>query len=244
MIDDRRFFFVHIMKTAGATFRQHLRRNFTAEQRYPNPELETIPAVEHNLLVDYVVGLPPARHDAIRCYAGHFPHVTTRLLPFEPATFTILRDPVDRVLSYLKQRRAEIGAATIEEVYADDFTRRCLLDDHQTKVFSLGVDDSPQSVMDVIELDEDRLRVACANLETVDVVGVTDRYDDFCADVTAAFGWRIGTVPDRRVSEPTAVDPALRHRIEADNQLDRRFYEYAVELIARRRAGSPVSPVS
>ncbi|MDH4170676.1 MAG: sulfotransferase family 2 domain-containing protein [Acidimicrobiia bacterium] len=239
MTDTQRYFFLHIMKTAGASFRQHLRLNFTKEERYPNPDVETISPVEFNVLIDYVIGLPPERHEALRCYAGHFPYMVTTKLPHPVSTFTILRHPVGRVLSYLKQRRLELGLASLEEVYEDEFTRRCLLDNHQVKLFSLDEADRPESIMDVIDIDQARFDAACANLDRVDVVGVTERYDDFCTAIVDRFGWRLGDFPDRRVADPITVPPSLEARIAADNAFDVAFHEYALRLVQRRASTSP-----
>ncbi|MDH3705099.1 MAG: sulfotransferase family 2 domain-containing protein [Acidimicrobiia bacterium] len=241
MTDTQRFLFIHVMKTAGATFRQHLRHTFDPAERYPNPELETVPAVEFNLLVDYVSGLPAERRQAIRSYAGHFPYLLAARLPQPVRTYTILRDPVDRVLSYLKQRRGELGASSLDEVYDDEFTRQTLLDNHQVKVFSLTEDDRPESIMDIVRLDDDRLQAACANLDRIDVVGVTERYPEFCAQIERQFGWTLGPVPDRRVAEPVDVSDSLRARIAVDNTLDLELHRYATSLVDARDRSIPAT---
>ncbi len=46
-----------------------------------------------------------ARRDEIRVVTGHFPLCVTELLDADFATFTVLRDPVERTLSYLRHHR-------------------------------------------------------------------------------------------------------------------------------------------
>jgi hypothetical protein len=71
------FFFVHVMKTGGATFRQHVYANFSHGEVYPVPNEDDM---DRAWLVDYVLTLPPDRHAAIRAYTGHFPFVVSQLL--------------------------------------------------------------------------------------------------------------------------------------------------------------------
>ena len=109
---------------------------------------------------------------------------------------------------------------------------RCFIDNHQTKVFAMTTDDKLQSYMDWMDVDDDRLQIAKANLAKVDLVGVNDRYDDFVAGMRDRFGWTFDEdLPDKRVgSEPWTADDALRRRIAEDNAADVELYEYAREL--------------
>ena len=60
-----------------------------------------------NFDIPYLLALPPhiCTKD-IRAYTGHFPFYVTQLVhpPRHPTTMTILREPVQRTISYLQQQ--------------------------------------------------------------------------------------------------------------------------------------------
>ena len=73
------FFFVHVMKTGGATFRRHIEDNHPEPGAvYPDRALDGN-LREANILIDRVRTLSPERRSQIRAYTGHFPAVTARL---------------------------------------------------------------------------------------------------------------------------------------------------------------------
>jgi len=239
----RPFFFIHVMKTGGATFRQHVRNNFGPGEIYPDPQLD----LERDKLrphydIPYLLELGPTRHARTRAYMGHFPFYVTELLNTKPITLTLLRDPVERTISYLKHCKRfhpDHKELKLEQIYADSFYRARFMDNHQTKVFSLRAEDKPDSIMDVIAIDEERLRAACDNLEKVDVLGLHTHYGEFLDAIGARFGWRFDAVPNLFIGdEPWRVSNDLRRQIAADNAFDIEFYRHAQELHARRRAGS------
>jgi hypothetical protein len=232
----RPFFFVHIMKTGGATLRQHIYANHEPGAVYPVPKHDDM---EWAMLVDSILGLPPERRAALRGYMGHYPFMVTQLLGVDPVTFTIVRDPVERTISYLKHCKRyhdHHEAMSLEEIYEDAFYFPCFIHNHQAKIFSMGEGDRLESYMDVVDVDDQRLEIAKANLALVDVVGVHDHYDEFLDELRARFGWRFGQAGNRRVSrEPWAVSLALRDRIATDNAADVAFYEHALQLREQRR---------
>jgi hypothetical protein len=236
---ERRYFFIHVMKTAGGTLRRQILANFEREQVYPMRELDP-DMRDANYRLDYLTSLPPERRAAIRVYTGHFPFVAVELLRMDLTTITILRDPVERTLSYLrhcKQRHPQHHALSLEEIYEDPFFFPSFIQDHQVKLFALTADDDPESYMDVLDVDEQRLRLAQANLERVDAVGVQERFDDLLRELEERFGWRRASVRNKNVgSEDVGVSKALRRRIAEDNHADMEFYEYARALCRRRRA--------
>jgi len=235
-------FFIHVMKTGGATFRQHVYNNYGPGEVYPDLQLDFKPddLYRPNFRISYLFALEPARRERIRAYMGHFPYIVGELLGIDPVTLTILRDPVDRTLSYLRhcQRyHPQHRELSLEQIYDDPFYFPKFIENHQAKVFSMTRADELISYMDEINVDDDRLRIACDNLEKVDVVGLHEHYDEFLDQVRSRFGWRFDEVPNWHVSEESApVSEAFRRRIAADNAADMAFYQYARSLHARRRA--------
>jgi hypothetical protein len=236
----RKYFFIKVMKTAGGTLLQQILANFDRAEVYPyeryDPDLKAA-----NYDIEYLVGLPPERRQAISVFTGHFPYVAVELLGMELTTITILRDPVERTLSYLrhcKLHHEQHRELVLEEIYEDQFFFPCFIENHQAKQFALTVDDRPQSYMDVLEIDEARLELAKANLTRVDVVGLRERFDELLAELHDRYGWSPAPVKDRNVSREEAqkVPQSFRRRIAADNAADMEFYEFARELSDQRRS--------
>jgi hypothetical protein len=233
-----RFFFIHVMKTGGSTFVQHIRANFERDEVYPYHELDPEDQLPR-FNVQYLTSLSPERRARIRLYMGHFPFVATQLLDTELVTLTILRDPVERTISYLKHCKRyheQHRSLSLEEIYEDRLFFAMLMQDHQAKLFAMTPEDQPESYHDVIEVDERRLEIAKANLERVDVLGLQERFPEFLEEVQRRYGWRIDGVRDRRVGEDTTVPSSFRRRIAEDNAADLEFYEHARRLWDRRRA--------
>jgi hypothetical protein len=235
---DLRFFFIHVMKTGGATFTSHITANFERDEVYPHKRLDPdIHAARAR--IDYLTGLSPERRARIRIYKGHFPFMATQLLGLELVTLTILRDPIERTISYLKHCKRyneQHRSLPLEEIYEDSFLFLTMIRNHQAKLFALTPEDEPRSQLHVIEVDDRRLEVAKANLERVDVVGLQERFPEFLEELAHRYGWRFGTMRDRHVGGASAISPSFRRRIAEDNAADLAFYEHARRLWEKRRA--------
>jgi hypothetical protein len=256
--DRTRFFFVHVMKTGGMTLVEQMRQNFPREALFPLRELDLKFVdgrleVRHHLDLAYLAALPQERRDVIRFYSGHFPYVACELLGSDLVTMTILRDPVERTVSLLRQRtrnamwvpRGEpprMDSRTVEEAYANPNVFEPLVHNHQTKIFSMSRDDNVHTYLDVIDVDGARLARAKENLAKVDVVGLSEDYDAFLDELAERFGWsvrhgvRANATPEGDGQDP--VSESLRARIVADNAIDIAFYEYAKELVSLRGRGT------
>jgi hypothetical protein len=238
----RRFFFVHIQKTAGTTLYERLRRHFGAAGVYPDASDGDPVAVAPQLSVDVLLDRWAARRDEIEVVAGHFPLCTTELLHESFTTFTVLRDPVERTLSYLRHHRALTPGdqdVPLEAVYGDEFRFRSMVHNQMVKMFSLTVDEMTGGMLTTVDFTPQHLERAKQRLGDVDVVGLQERFEPFCDELERRYGWDLGPPLVANRTAPTDVTSSFRARIAADNALDVELYEHARELVAdRRREGS------
>jgi len=226
--DERPFFFVHVMKTAGATFRQHVYNNFADGEVYPIKGVDDM--FHANTSIQYLLDRSPEQHAATRAYTGHFPFIASQMLDCNPITFTILRDPIDRTISYLKHAKvthAQHADLELDEIYDDEFYFKCFMHNHQVKIFAMDRTDKLESYMDVIDIDEKRVETALAHLDEVDHVGFTDDLGHLMGTLSERYGWSFDEVPDIHVSDPIDLPAGLRERITVDNAADIEFYNRA-----------------
>ncbi len=276
--DPLRFFFVHLMKTAGTSFAFQLRKNFEPSEVYPCEGLDRRDTTDMAAYVSIsrLLKLSPERRAAIRIYTGHFPFVASRLLDLDLVTLTILRDPVDRTISVLKHfKRLSRRYRTfpLEEIYEDPFVFAHFIENHQTRMFSVTAEDQPEAFGSVMSywataallgfgpqppgvteadmdreraiepvkasmVDERRFEVATQQLATVDVIGFSERYDEFIDELRSRYGWwpsGLNTISRANASsEDWDVPAALRRRIATDNAFDVELYNDAQRLVHRR----------
>ena len=145
----KRFFFVHVMKTGGTSFAEHLRSNFTLEQSYPaaciTAQSGFFDRIEAYMHVPKLVSNVNALDGQLRIVLGHVPYSVRSLLSKDYVALTLLRDPVDRTLSYLKHCRRyhiEHMGQTLEDIYADAWFHASFMSNYQTKIFSMSADEA------------------------------------------------------------------------------------------------------
>jgi len=239
------------MKTGGTALTTNVAKNFTVDEVYPHPVLELADiGPEDNpfrvITIDYLRSLPEERRETIRLYAHHFPFVACELLGGGFRTMTILRDPVDRIVSLLRQIQRDessmrgkdrSGEIALEEIYERPNVYEQLVHNHQTKLFSMTVADHPKGYLQTIEIDTARLALAKRNLEAVDVVGLTEHHADFVNALAERFGWRLKREARANAAPggPPEIAKSFRQRIAAENAIDIQFYEFARHLVDARR---------
>lgn len=243
--EDEHFFFIHIQKTAGVSLRQHLLANFKREQIYP--PLPTGKNAMKDFLTLYLSGaflvsLPASEHSKYKLFHGHMPFTVTKRLTFKAPlkTFTILRDPIERTLSVLlqkKRQRQEYTDATLEEIYADPRIFEGEILNHQTKIFAVPNNSDLLGGYAPYAVDKSGLEVAKRNLKSIDVIGLQSNMPAFLEDLACKFGWTMLEDDVRKnVGSKPNVSQAFLNRIAADNRIEIDFYRYAVDLVAARSA--------
>lgn len=227
-----RYFFVHLQKTAGTALLKRLRHHFGPDAVYPRPTEQGTPMAV--LDVDHLCRVDAARPGAYQVLTGHFPLGVIDLLAGPFATFTVLRDPVERVLSFLRHQREvepRFAAASLEAVYDDAVSRSGLVDNHMVKMLSLRGSDLTAGALTPVTVDDAWLHRAEAALEErIDVMGLQEHFDVFCQDLERRFGWDLGPPLFMNRTSPAVCSDSLRERITLDNRFDELLYGHAVEL--------------
>jgi hypothetical protein len=232
---DERFFFCHLQKTAGTTLIRRIRSDFGDRAVYPIDEDGD--AIARVISVDQLLSVWAMRGGEIRVVTGHFPLCVTDLLGGGFITFTVLRHPLERTISYLRHHRRRTPAdaeLSLEEIYDDEFRFHGLIHNHMTKMLSLVPAEMDDGALTNVEFTPLRLERAKERLATVDVVGLQEHFDDFCRELSDRFGWRLAESM-QRMKRPAADLPAeFRERILEDNAYDLELYEFARQLVAER----------
>jgi len=242
----QRWFFVHVQKTGGTDLFTRLGgdpsipldhdRWFSESAIYPNDTDGDVFTVAPQLSVDQLLLRWKERRDEIRIVLGHFPLCTVELLDADFTTLSVLREPVERTLSYLRHHRRLTPAdrdKPLEEIYDDPFRFNALLHNHMVKMFGLTTSEMTDGMLTTVDFTPDRLERAKAALETVDVLGVQEDFEGFCTQLEARFGWPLGAPFHANRTDEVEVDPAFRARIAADNAMDVELYAHACDLLGR-----------
>jgi hypothetical protein len=129
------------MKSGGTTVRGLVRSNVPSHRCWPD-NAERF--VDSGAYVD-VRRLQNFDHDHEQtlAYCGHYPLAARELLKVRALTMTVLRDPVERTLSWLRQaqrRSPEHDGQSLEEIYEDPWFTPRFLGNHQTKVLSMSLE--------------------------------------------------------------------------------------------------------
>ena len=255
---NRAVIFLHVPKTGGSTLRDLFARRFDrdevwtppvgrgkAERRYiqyvqgaeDRPGSVGGPTDFHRRYRRMLADLSPAELERIRLLVGHFWYGVHEVLPFPADYVTMLRAPIPRVLSLYAHRTAHHGVEKgLGEYVAEG--RDWELDNGQTRrLAGASSGEDPRFVPATAGL----LDRAKANLETVRVAGVTERFDEFLALLRIELGWRPFAYFPRNVSDgrprESDLDPAILDAIRQRNALDLELHRFAGELMDRRTAG-------
>jgi hypothetical protein len=235
-----RYFFVRMQRTAGEALRQRLVNHFGEAAVYPSRGLDGTDMMKLSVFIDYLQERLAARGDQIRVIAGHFPLCTTELIEGRFTTLTLLREPVERTLSYLRRHREFEPSdrhTPLEEIYGDPLHFHGVVHNHMTKMLSLTPTEMAAGMLTHVEFDRDHLERAKEALAGIDAVGLQERFEDFCDELASRFGWRLGALDTVNASAPVDVSESLRARIAEDNVFDVELYEFAKELLASRVVG-------
>lgn len=237
---DETTIFLHVPKAGGTTLQSIIERHYRPSETF----------FAGTLVQDAVQRLRKTDREVragVRLAAGHVPYGLHDDLPGQYSYFTVLREPVDRVVSFfyfVRQNGAHYlhdfsSASGMALAQFMDSGASVMLDNAQTRLISGIWDQVPYGELspDALELARRRLR------DRFDVVGLSERFDETLLILGRRYGWkhlyyRRQNVTARRPHVDT-IDAADRRAVAEHNRLDEQLYEYAQELFERqvRREG-------
>jgi len=216
--------FIHIPKTGGTTVHSILENFFHLDEIYPYRKVQSI----HNpsswkrsfeRLPDFnreYENLPNINSEFT---SGHFPYwfFKTKDLRREPAfIFTVLRDPVERVLSDLRYRKKSFPQI---EVTLEDVEPNWLC-------YMLCSDPNLP--------DDELLKDCIGNLNKLDYVMFMDSFEEDLIEVLRSLGIEcseISEIPKYNTTISQKHDENFLDEVRKRNYLDVQLYDYAISNI-------------
>ena len=227
--------FVHILKTAGTTLNAIIERHFPPQRTFA-----TFPVRHHpDGSIDGFMQLTEQEKAQIDVLYGHMSYGLHAHLPRPARYLTILRNPVDRVISRYyhiyrdphSQLHDEIASGAMDlEKFVIHMAEAGEMDNLQTRMIAGNWQERGYG-----PCDEEMLAVAKRNLrDHFEVVGLTERFDESCLLIQRAFGWPEMYYTKRNVGRkrPRKADipAASLHTVAKYNQMDIELYAYATRL--------------
>jgi hypothetical protein len=246
----------HIQKTAGTSLRRLVRANLPPAELEIGADLQKLRYRREELLRwhrGWYASLGDERRARLCCVMSHSAGFLLPALDRPVEALVLVREPVDRVLSFYfyKRRRPgdppsgnKRGFPQLADIYATTEEERARLrkparleaweqfSNWQSRALLSVFHDvsalpfSPEPPPDA-DLWRKRLRALVAEVYTV---GVQDRLDSFVDLLAGRHGWQVTAIPKAKANvhrSDAEVTPALRETILAHNWLDVELHELA-----------------
>lgn len=213
-------FFLHIPKTAGTSLRRSLERACNDRM------VECYPPFEEGNPVNRT---GPLKDDAV--VYGHLSWGVHTFYGAQPIYAAILREPVERVISWYGHKRAsavldstgEVARNTLADLVTAGHPE---LNNHMTQIVS-GMNLTPSN-------GEAALALACENLKNFAWVSTNRRLQDDIQALSDYLGVKVPRARRANVGKPVAISSEDRAAAIAANQLDTVLFEYAESIAAER----------
>ena len=230
--------FVHVPKTAGTTLQSIISRLYK-----PHEILAEYPAEPLSRLEQRFKRLSTEQHVTIKAILGHFPYGSCNWLEERPTYVTVLRDPVDRLISHYHFVKRAPDHYLHKTINVQDM----LLEEYVGSGISLEMDNGQTRMIcgpaamkiPFGQCTADMLAEAKYNLRNrIAVVGLTEDFDRTVILMRRMFGWGwpfyVSRNRTRNRPRRTEIAPETIHMMEEQNRFDIALYNYARELFNAR----------
>ena len=224
------YFFIHIPKTAGSSFRSMLYKQFPQDVIYPN--LKDIRANRGHYPYLKAAREVLQGERQVQFLMGHYPYAIGKKLPKDPECIVFLRDPMERAISniyHLQQnnpRFKNISERVIIESAVSQINNIHVrfLGDWRFRPKKLFTAETEWGAKAIIR--------AKRNLDSCAFVGFTEYFEESVAALQQKFNWKLGRILKKNTTSKRRKSPLsddLYEKLTALNQLDIELYNYAVE---------------
>jgi galactose-3-O-sulfotransferase len=228
--------FIHIPKSAGTTLNSIIIWEYSPFQivsvdgRFPQWSFRRLTRWK------------PDRLNRNDVFTGHMPVGLDRFLARQSTYMTILRNPVERVISeyfYRIGRKSHpLADRHIKGFSLSDYVEKLPYANVQTKLLAGG---NPDYDFMAGTCSEAMLETAKRNLaEKFSLIGLTERFEETLALCKIIFGWKVEHYAALRVTQgkpkEKAVTADLRELIAEHNRFDVALYEYGARLFEQTLA--------
>jgi hypothetical protein len=206
--------FLHIQKTAGSTLRTFIKNQYDEDEIWFGSSLDKLKEYDPNKL---------------KCVGGHFPYGIHQNFNRPFSYFTMLRDPVDRVLSYYYFIKNRPNRGKHERTAGMDIKDFMKTLENQT-----------------VNFQTKRLSGGKPNLEKAkqhlsqdfSFVGLTERFEESLFLMKKEYNWQNPEYKNRNITKQRAAKSELPKDvisfIEERNDMDIEIYRFAIKLFEKK----------
>lgn len=234
---DKTVFFLHIPKCAGITLLAEV-----IQKKYRPKESILFYGHSTEALIRMLQQMSQKQQKKIKCIAGHFAYGVHEFYKARPPAYiTLLRDPIDRVIShyyYVMRTEDHYLHKMIKEenLSLKEYVEKNLsieLNNGQTRILAGIGSDAVNG-----ECSEAMLNQAKQNLAAFTAVGISERFDAFMELLNNKLGWKIpqtvrhNAAPHRLTKED--LDRETLKTIEEHNTYDIELYRYVCDMFLQK----------
>jgi hypothetical protein len=227
--------FLHIPKAAGSTMRKIITREYS---KYSSESVYLFDGSNLESSIEKFRKLPKKDRNRIKILKGHMSYGYHDYFDNKCEYFTLLRDPIDRVISDFYYILEQPSHSRYEKVKKGkmslyDYLRSKMsvaMANAQTRLIAgylSGVGDVKKKDLPFGKCTEDTLNKAEENLKDFSVVGLTERFDETLILLMNAFGWK---TPYYTRANVTGKRPKKREVSEKSIQLIKDYNKYDIQL--------------
>jgi Galactose-3-O-sulfotransferase len=253
---DRLLLFLHLAKTGGVTLADILARNLATDEflqiKMAETDASAMGTWSHRAVERALERLQKPQVDKLRAVWGHYRQGIQEHLPKPCAVVTLLREPVDRMISgyYYWDQMASKSLDILEDYLArtyykvgyDNYMCRILSGRPSLDPIAAEADATTENFPPVTEAD---FEAAASSLDEFLVVGTTDQFDQTLLVLGSDLRWSLSDLVHRPLNVTASRPPhsdisdALREKILRWNRYDAMLTERARAHLARRIASYP-----